>query len=60
MLDSGDDVVVVLHEAVRVGESDNVLERDTFHVWTVREGKWIFWRILPDRRTALEAAGLRE
>jgi ketosteroid isomerase-like protein len=60
MVDSGDDVVVVQHETVRLRDSDTVLERDTFHVWTVREGQWVFWRILPDRNAALEAAGLRE
>jgi ketosteroid isomerase-like protein len=60
MIGSGDDVVVVQHEKVRLRDSDTVLERDTFHVWTVREGKWVFWRILPNRNAALEAAGLRE
>lgn len=60
MVGSGDDVVVVQHETVRPRESHAVLERDMFHVWTVREGKWVFGRILPDRNAALEAAGVPE
>jgi ketosteroid isomerase-like protein len=60
MVDTGDDVVVVQHEMVRLRESDAALERDTFHVWTVRDGMWVRWRNFPTRSAALEAAGLRE
>jgi ketosteroid isomerase-like protein len=60
MIDSGDDVVVIQHEIVRLREADAVLERDIFHVWTIRNGKWVFWRNFPDRTQALEAAGLSE
>jgi ketosteroid isomerase-like protein len=59
-VDGGDDVVVILHETARMRDSDTVIEREVAHVWTVRDRKWVFWRILPDRATALEAAGLRE
>jgi ketosteroid isomerase-like protein len=59
-VDAGDDIVVILHETVRMRDSDIELERDVAHIWTVREGKWIFWRILPDRSAALQAAGLSE
>jgi ketosteroid isomerase-like protein len=57
--DAGDDIVVVIHEAARMRGSDTMLERDVAHIWTFRDGKWVFWRILPDREAALEAAGLR-
>jgi ketosteroid isomerase-like protein len=57
-IDAGDDVVVIIHEAARLRDSDVTLERDVAHVWTFRDGKWVFWRILPDRKAALEAAGL--
>jgi ketosteroid isomerase-like protein len=59
IIDAGDDVVVIQHEVVRVGDSDAPLERDTFHVWTIRDRKWVGWRIYPDRESALEAVGLR-
>jgi ketosteroid isomerase-like protein len=59
-IDAGDDVVVIIHEAARLRNSDVMLERDVAHVWTFSDGKWVFWRILPDREAALEAAGLRE
>jgi ketosteroid isomerase-like protein len=39
-VDAGDDVVVIIHEAARMRDSDAVLERDVAHVWTFREGKW--------------------
>ena len=57
-LDAGDDVVVVVHETVRLRDSDTPLELDVAHIWTVRAGRWVYWRILPDRNAALEAAGL--
>jgi ketosteroid isomerase-like protein len=60
MIEAGDDTVVIQHEVVRVADSDQALERDTFHVWTVRDGSWVRWLIFPDRDSALEAAGLRE
>ena len=59
-IDVGDDVVVILHEKARMRGSEVTLERDVAHVWTVREGKWVRWLILPDRDAALEAAGLSE
>jgi ketosteroid isomerase-like protein len=57
---AGDDVVVVVHERVRMRDSDAVLERDLVHVWTIRDRKWVYWRIYPDRDSALEAVGLEE
>jgi ketosteroid isomerase-like protein len=60
VIDAGDDVIVVIHETARLLGSDAALEREVSHVWTVREGKWIFWRLFATREEALEAAGLRE
>jgi ketosteroid isomerase-like protein len=59
-VDAGDDIVVIIHEAARMRDSDTRLERDVAHIWTIHDGKWVFWRILPDREAALEAAGLSE
>jgi hypothetical protein len=60
MIEAGDEVVVVQHEVVRVGDSDDPLERDTFHVWTVRDRMCVRWLIFHDRKSALEAVALRE
>ena len=60
MLDAGDDVIVLLHESARMRDSDVELERVVAHIWTVRNGKWVRWLILPSRDAALEAAGLSE
>jgi ketosteroid isomerase-like protein len=57
MVDCGDDVVVVLHETTRMRGSDAVVERDITHIWTVRNRKWVRWRVFPSREAALEAAG---
>jgi ketosteroid isomerase-like protein len=59
-IDCGDDVVVIVHEAARMRDSETELERDVAHVWTVRDRKWVFWRILPDREAALRATRLQE
>jgi len=58
-IDAGDDVIVVIHEVARMRGSDAVLERDVAHIWTIRERKWVLWRIFSSRAAALEAAGLR-
>ncbi len=57
--DAGDDVIVVLHEAARIGNSGSLLERDVFQVWTLRDGLVVKWRLFETREEALEAAGLR-
>jgi ketosteroid isomerase-like protein len=59
-VDAGDDVVVIIHEVARLRDSDAVLERDVAHIWTFREGKWTFWRIMPTRKEALEVVGRSE
>ena len=60
VIDAGSDVLVVIHETVRLGESDATLERDVSHLWTVEERRWTRWRLYATRAEALEAAGLSE
>ena len=50
----------VVHEKVGVGDSGEFVERDLFHVWTLRDGMIVKWRVFETREQALEAAGLRE
>ena len=59
-IDAGENVVVVLHEEATVADTDVVLERDVSHVWTLRDGLVVKWRIFETRQEALEAAGLSE
>jgi hypothetical protein len=37
-----------------------MLDRDLPHVWTVRDGRGVRFRVFKTRAEALEAAGLRE
>ena len=60
LVDCGDDVVVVLHEATRMRDSGAVIERDIAHIWTIRDRKWVGWRIMRSREAALKAAGRRD
>jgi ketosteroid isomerase-like protein len=59
-IDAGDDVIAVLHEAARIGDSGSLIEREVAQVWTVRDGLVVRWRIFETREQALEAVGLRE
>ena len=59
-IDAGDEVIVVVHETARLRDSETTIERDSAHVWTVRDGKVARWRVFEDRQQALEAAGLEE
>jgi ketosteroid isomerase-like protein len=58
LIDAGENVVGVLREKAGVGDSDVVLERDVFNVWTLRDGLVVKWRAFETREQALEAAGL--
>jgi ketosteroid isomerase-like protein len=60
LVDAGDDVIIVLHEMVSIGDSDTPLERDVFHVYTYRNRRVSMWRLYETRKEALEATGLRE
>lgn len=60
VIDAGDDLVVIVHETVRIRGSDAELERDISHVGTIEGGKLTRWRVYETREEALEAAGLSE
>ena len=60
LIDRGDEVVVIIHERARMRDSDMVLDRDLAHVWTVRDGRGVRFRVFKTRAEALEAAGLQE
>jgi ketosteroid isomerase-like protein len=59
-IDAGENVVVVVHEKARIGDSGVLVERDLVQVWTVRDGRAVIYRTFKTRGAALEAAGLRE
>ncbi len=60
VVDAGEQVVVVLHEMAKMGETGVVIDRDLVHLWTVRNGRGNFLRVFHTKREALEAAGLSE
>ena len=60
LVDAGDDVIIVLHEMVSIGDSDTPLERDVFHVYTYRDGRVAMWRLYETRKEALAATDLHE
>ena len=57
---AGENIVAVVHEKAGIADSDVVLERDVFQVWTFRDGLVVKWRIFETREQALEAVGLSE
>jgi ketosteroid isomerase-like protein len=57
-IDAGEDVVIALHEKAGIADSDVVLERDVFHIFTFVDGLVTKWRIFETREQALDAAGL--
>jgi ketosteroid isomerase-like protein len=60
IIDTGDELIVFVHEVARGRESGIVVETDTGTVSSFRDGKIIRVRSYMDRAEALEAAGLRE
>jgi ketosteroid isomerase-like protein len=60
LIDRGDEVVAIIHERARVRDSDMVLDRDIAHVWTVRDGRGVRFRVFKTRAEALDAVELRE
>jgi ketosteroid isomerase-like protein len=59
LLESGDQVAVVLKVRARPRESNAEIEIRNGHLWAFRDGKAQSMRIFPDPEKALEAAGLR-
>ena len=60
IIDTGDELIVFVHEAARGRESGVVVETDTAMVSTLRDGLIVRVRGFMDRAEALEAAGLSE
>jgi ketosteroid isomerase-like protein len=59
-IDAGDEVVVPVREHGRGKGSGIEMERHTFGVWTLRDGKAVRIRFYPTRSEALKAVGLEE
>jgi ketosteroid isomerase-like protein len=60
IIDTGDELIVFVHEVARGRESGVVVETDSATVSTLRDGLIVRVRGFMDRARALEAAGLRE
>jgi ketosteroid isomerase-like protein len=58
LIDAGDAVVMVLHEAIRGTEM--LIQRDMHYVWTMQEGRAIRLRSYGTKQEALDAVGLSE
>ena len=54
-IDAGENVVGVLHEKTRIGDSGDFVERDLFLVWTLRDGLVVKYRAFETREQALQA-----
>jgi ketosteroid isomerase-like protein len=59
-VDAGDQVVVLVRVVARGGSSGVSLDRETAHLWTLREGRVTRCEVYLDRSEALEAVRLRE
>lgn len=59
-LDAGDRVVVLVRVVARGGSSGVSLDRETAHLWTLRDGRVLRCDVYLDRSAALEAVGLGE
>jgi ketosteroid isomerase-like protein len=57
---AGDDVVVTVHYYGRGKTSGVQVDMWHWHVWTLRDRKFVRWRVLDTRGDALEAVGLSE
>jgi ketosteroid isomerase-like protein len=60
IIDTGDELIVLVHEVARGRKSGVVMETDTAAISTLHEGRVIQVRNYLDRSQALEAAGLQE
>ena len=57
-IDAGDRVVVFIRVVAEGGASGVATERETAHIWVVRDGRLASIQIYRDRSQALEAVGL--
>ena len=60
IIDTGDELIVFVHEVARGRKSGVVVETDTAAISTLHDGRVVQVRNYLDRAEALEAAGLRE
>jgi ketosteroid isomerase-like protein len=60
IIDTGDELIVFVHEVARGRKSGVVVETDTAAISTLHEGRVVQVRNYLDRNQALEAAGLSE
>jgi ketosteroid isomerase-like protein len=60
MVDAGNSVVAVLHQAGRGVGSGVELDEIDAHVFTIREGRIVRWQNFSERADALESVGLRD
>jgi ketosteroid isomerase-like protein len=62
LLDAGDEVVLLIRNQRQWGRSTGIEAEmpDYSMVFTLRDGKVVRWRLFPDYRSGLEAAGLSE
>jgi len=60
LIDTGDELVVFVHEVARGRASGVLVETDTAAVSTLLDGRIVRVRNFMDRAAAIEAAGLRE
>jgi ketosteroid isomerase-like protein len=60
LIESGDQVAVVVKFCARPKGSSAEIETRNGHLWTLRGGKVVSVRMFPEPEKALEAAGLRE
>jgi ketosteroid isomerase-like protein len=59
-LDAGDQVVALVRVLARGGSSGVTLDRETAHIWTLKDRRVTRCEVYLDRSEALEAVGLRE
>ena len=57
---AGDHVLLTVHYYGRGKTSGVEVDLRDWHLWTLREGKAVRWRIINAREVALEAVGLSE
>jgi uncharacterized protein len=60
LIDTGDQVIAMLHVTARMKDSHAGVEMRFGVVWTLRDGKVVQGREYATREAALEAVGLRE
>jgi ketosteroid isomerase-like protein len=60
LIDAGSSVVVAVREQGRGKSSGAPFDQRWAQVWTFAGGRLIRWELFPDKKAALEAAGLRE